>query len=278
MSVSKQDLEQALEGIFKQLKAKNPGFSTPDPKHLISLVADNILKNHKNLSLQDLLDPNFTKVLQVALIAEQTNRSDPTFKFDYAKFLDKDNLFDPKLQQELKHLLEHMLKRQNAAKPPQERLSENEINKLAQTLLNTLKMRLQPQAGAKKSEQALMMVNILADALIHKLQMDNLRSLYGGINPNVTGGIVAIVQVVTGNLFAIPDQNGDNANSMAFIDELTRTDGKPDPNGIENINRQNSLGLGNPFADDQGPKVDKSPEGYESPSPFKTKPKAPGTV
>lgn len=268
-SITPPELEKILLALLKKMQKMGMLQAIPNEKQLVKTLAAEIFKARKNhLTNDDLKNTKFQKLLCVALISQHLSdkTNDKKFLFNFKKLFDDKFLLqlNPKqmkqLEKELKEALRLLLNKVNALQG--NNVPQKKIDEMVNTLMDKFLDKLLKPAPAQENANAL---NDQLDAAM--------RELFGGVKPGVTGGIVMTVYKITGNLFGIADQQGGNEQSFAFIDEVSRYDGKADYTGIENENFQRDIAIEASGIDGLLTERSNAP----SPNPLKTKPTPPGT-
>jgi hypothetical protein len=305
------NLKEALKKILEEMEKKGLKLNIKDKSALINTVANNILKVRPGITKNDLLDPKFISALQISLVSHHLNTNVPGFKYDYTKLFqfNKHELLlndqaRKEQEKELTNALKMMLTVLYKLTPhPGQKWTDKDIDRVAENLAKLIMgnyMKNNDQLSLQQSNSA---QNVLFELLRQTIKASFQNELSKVKNdPNASPEAItkaqkdydACMRVLFGvakagevqrpnegiptNFMGFTTSSGTNESSMTFMDELFRFDGKADPSGIENVNLGRDVASGFSGATQEEIVQNQSKSGYQSPTPFSTKPTPPGTA
>lgn len=296
MPMDNKNLEQTLKLLLDHLD-KLGVIRGVNKNDLVHQVMESILSVRKDgIRPEELLDKTFQKTLILSLTSQHLNNKQlpglelkytDLFKFNKHDLTGKDK---DDAEHELKNVFKILLDKINKLTPdPKNKLSDKQLDELAgfmakkslNTYLKQGNQRTMGQSNTLLNMMLTLTLEISKNVSVEKEESPNdlaLRGKFGGMNPNKPFSIASIIQTIVGDFLGIPIKVGGNANSMEFLAELNRYDGKADPLGIENKNLQNlgDMGIVNQAVEaliiDRTPVPDQTsaPSAYQT--PLKTTP------
>lgn len=253
------ELRKTLELLLKKMQQQGMVTNVQNKDEIIESIVKTI---GKDVTAEKLHTPEFKKGLMVALVSEVVASKNPDAKFDYSKLFesvpDKENfkkLFKKELKDELHKLFDMMYKLTPDSKKIPDKELDNKLDKIVDEMLAERKANDESSLAENKNAMekvlnSFMQVLTLLDVVSNKEPgkdkafEESMRSLFGGMDPRIEGGMMMPVQSIIGNLTGIADQSGQsNETSGAFIDESNSYQGKEDYLGIENtvLNRLEAI-------------------------------------
>lgn len=243
---NQKELEKLLNTLLTGMEGKGMIQGLENRDALVQAVVMTISNVRGDLTREDLRDPTFQKALCLSLMFVHLGS---TKGMEHLDLLKKDpdgnisliaNLFKKnanlditrdELKNVLKQLLKHMDQYPHPTYAPAKKLTEEEIEALAERMARNIDAFKLLPADMEALHQDPSVIDTVAEIF-----SASLRNLYGGVDPRFPGSLVSPVVSIIGNLYGIVDPIADNAESLAFIDISNRPDPGPlgDPSGAQN--------------------------------------------